>query len=257
MKKAFLSMLVLATVSQLAGCVSEGDDGSILVSWTITANNQASNCAAVGASTVRVIVREGGTVLADPSFACSAGGAELVIAPGTYSVQMDIFDGGGTMLNLVPFNMSATVRAGATTNLGNAEFAFTLNFDKSFRVQWGSTNESCSTAGIAQEEIRISTGNQCLDVDLLVGSSNQATCVRYVCAEGNVLRTLQDMPPNNYLVQVIGWKGATSATPHACYYSDAVACTQASCPATITAIFDPLPADEQFCNATKPEPDSR
>ena len=256
MKKAFLSVLALATL-QLAGCVSEDDDGTIRVSWTITANGQPSTCAAVGAATVRTIVREGSVVLADPSFDCTAGGAELVIAPGSYSVQMDIFDTGGTQLNLLPFNMTATVRAGATTNLGNAEFAFTLNFDKTFTVRWGSTNETCSSAGIVQEEIRISTGGQCLDVDLLVGNSTEATCTRYVCEEGSVLRTLQDLPPNNYLVQVIGYKGATSATPRACYYSDAVTCTQASCPTQITAIFDPLPADEQFCNATKPEPDTR
>jgi hypothetical protein len=256
MKKAFLSVLALATI-QLSGCVSDNSDGSILVSWTITANNQPSTCAAVGASTVRVIVREGGVVLAQPSFACTAGGAELVIAPGTYTVQLDIFDSGNQQLNLVPFNMSATVSSGRTVNLGNAEFAFTLDFDASFRVQWGSTNESCSSAGIVQEEIRISTGGQCLDVDLLVGGSSEATCTRYVCEEGSVLRTLQNLPPNNYLVQVIGWKGATSAQPRACYYSDAVACTQASCPTTITSFFDPLPADEQFCNATKPEPDTR
>ena len=251
MKKAILGVLALATIG-LGGCVSGDDDGSILVSWTITVNGRAGTCAEVGATSVRVIVRENGQVLDDPSFPCVTGGAELVIAPGSYQVQVDLFDAANTQLNSVPFLMNAIVRADRMTNLGNVEFTFEIGFSPTFQVRWGSTNETCSTAGIVHEEIRISTGGQCLDYELLVGSSAASTCERYVCAEGNVQRTLQDLPPGNYLIQVIGYKGNLSATPVPCYYSDAVACTSTSCPTQITALFDPLPEDEQFCNATKP-----
>jgi hypothetical protein len=251
MKKAILGVLALATVG-LGGCVSGDDEGSILVSWSITVNGRAGTCAEVGAANVRVIVREGGTTLDQPTFACALGGAELVIEPGTYQVQVDLFDAGNNQLNSVPFLMNATVRADRTANLGNVEFTFQLSFSPTFTVRWGSTNETCSSGGIVHEEIRISTGGACLDADVLVGGTPELTCERYVCAEGNVQRTLQDLPPGNYLVQVIGYKGATSATPRPCYYSDAVSCTSTACPATITALFDPLPEDEQFCNATKP-----
>jgi hypothetical protein len=270
MKKVLLALLAVAAASQLVACVSD-NDATVRLSWTITVNDAPGTCGSVGATDIRVIANEGGSRTTVDFNCTSSGSGEFDIDEGLYDFEIQLIDVAGTRLNTVPILMTRDIFAGDIINLGNFDFDFLLQFRASFSVHMGSaevTGGNCNGtnpnngAGVALEEIRIAGGGACLAFPMsgVINESNVpftgGTCQQLVCQPNNIVHTIENLPPGNYQVQVLGYKGATSGTPRACYYSLAT-------PFTITnkdenlgqifAPFDPLPADEVFCNATKPE----
>jgi hypothetical protein len=272
MKKCLLPLLpvlAFAATAQLAACGSSHNDATVRLSWAITVNGGVGTCSSVGATTVRVIaIRGGGTATID--FPCSSLNGEFDIREGLYDIEVQLLDQTGLRLNSVPVVLTRDLFADDLVNLGLFEFSFVLNFNASFRVHMGSaevTGGNCNStisngAGVALEEIRIASGSQCLAYTLsgVINENDQPivtdTCSQLICQPNSVIHTVEGLSPGSYQIQVIGYKGATGATPHACYYSLATPFSITNADTNLGEIFapfDPLPADDVFCNATKPE----
>jgi hypothetical protein len=271
MKKALLAVLAVAAASQLFACVSN-NDATVRLSWTILVNGAAGSCASVGATDIRVIATRGGSRTVVDFNCTTTGSGEFDIDEGLYTIEVQLIDSAQNQLNSVDIIMTHDLFAGDVVNLGNFDFSFTLSFRASFRVHMGSaavTGGNCSPtnpgngAGVALEEVRIAQGAACLgsfDMTGVIDENNRPftarSCQQIVCQPNSIVHTVEDLLPGNYQIQILGYKGATSGTPRACYYSLAMPFTITNGDVNLGEIFapfNPLPADDVFCNATKPE----
>ncbi len=260
MKKGILALLGACALSS-GGCFT-GDDpeGRFSLTWSITIDGFPGQCDEVGGATVEVIAThlDSGDEFVD-LFDCEDFGATTSQVPaGPYEVEISLLDGAGVQLNAVPIILDPDVFDDETVSLGNFEFAFSFP-QLSFRVQMGGAQQSNCTengAGVSNEEIRVSdaAATQCLPFDLLVESTTQATCSRLVCYENNVTHTVAGLQAGNYLLQVLGYKGATGPDPYICYVSDTIPFTVGSSDVNLGLVVAPF--SDQFdpvrCNATKP-----
>jgi hypothetical protein len=118
-------------------------------------------------------------------------------------------------------------------------------------------------AGVALQEIRITSGSQCMAysitgiTDMNNAQTTAQTCQRFLCQLQTTVHTVNGLADGNYLIQVLGYKGATSAqNAPLCYISDAMPFAVSGGNTVnigqIFAPFDDSMDPQNLCNATKP-----
>lgn len=269
MKKATLLVLALA-----AGACSV-NEGTFTVNWTVSLDGATTTCSNVSASTVTIVATKmNGGRKYQADFPCTAMSGEFDVPPGTYAIAAEIYDSRNTLYYSIPADRTFTLKDGDTQPLGTFNFAFTLpSYRASFRVHMGSaevTGGNCTStnpnngAGVALEEVRLAQGGSCIPATMtgVINENNQPvsrnTCDQIVCQPNSVVHTIEGLQPGNYQIQLLGYKGATSGAAHACYYSLAMPFSITNADVNLGEVFapfDPLPADDVFCNATKPQGD--
>jgi hypothetical protein len=243
--------------------------GTVRLSWSLNVNGAPGTCAQVGASEIVVIAMRGGT-RTDVFFDCTPSGAgEFPTLAGLYSFEIQLIDVAGNRLNSVPVIITRDVFAGDIVNLGNFEFDFNLSYSATFTVQMGdnTVTGNCTAsnpgggAGVAVEEIRVSTGGACIPMTLsgILSETNQPTtgqtCSLIVCQPETVVHVLEGLTPGNYQIQVFGYKGAIGPTPVGpCYLSTIRSFTITSGNVNLGTIVAPYDlAAPSECDATKPQ----
>lgn len=269
MNKAIWLVLALGTASAV-GC-SASSDGTIAVSWAVTVDGAASTCASVGAASVEIVTRRSSGKEYTDLFNCTAGSGNVRVPEGTYTLFAYLLDANENRLTDGP-GAPVIVEEDKTTQVGVIEFAFTFG-SVSFRVHMGSsavTGGNCSPtnpnlgAGVALEEIRVTSGTQCMAFSItgVTNDNNQpvteATCDPFICQLETTVHTVSGLPDGQYVLQVLGYKGATSGTnAPLCYISNQMSftITGSNHPnlQTIFAPFDDSQDTQGLCNATKPQ----
>lgn len=269
MKKAILALLAVGTMALVGGCVVEDDEGQFSLTWSITVDGLAGSCAEVGASKVEVIATHSSGDGFSDTFNCTdMAGRTDPLPTGNYTVVVKLLDAGNHQLNSVDIVLNESVFNNENRNIGNFVFAF--QFAKaSFRVQMGQGANTANCvenggAGVVLEEIRLSdaAATMCLPFDI-TGVTNEndqqvthQTCTKFLCQFRNTLHTIHGLPNGNYLIQVLGYKGATGATPYVCYTSQSTPFTINGNDVTLGTggvIVAPFTSTDARCNATKPE----
>jgi hypothetical protein len=273
MKKLALAALVFAGLGQATGCIFVADDpsGNFRATWEVTVNDQVSSCEAVGAARVSVLSTNSATGEGnDDIFNCTAYAGVTDLYPvGDYTIVMNILDASDNALSdMIPLSTSIDFD-GETVNLSLAEFAFTvqthaLDFDVHFgddTVTGGNCVSSTTGAGIAQQQINLISGTECLaftiggDITDVNGAvTTESTCTPFLCQEDAVLHTIAGVTPGTYTMEILGFKSGVGEELDLCYQT-AISVTVGATDqdlGTIEAPFDPDPADDAACNATKP-----
>lgn len=281
MKKLAFTALMFAGLAQATGCIFVADDddtGRFHATWSITAGGAASTCDAHGADYVALTSTLAGTAQGyDDLFDCGdLAGTTNPLPLGDYTIAVSIWDDNGTFENLnddtklnlqdAVYNESLLV-GGATENLPNTNFDFPPpTGDVSFRVDFGNaggmncTSTGAGGSGVVQQVVilRDAQGNAVTatytGVDQKGVSFTENTGANVVCMENTVVQTLQDLDPGSYSLAIHGLKGAVGGGTNDCYFVMTMSFTVNGDLdlGTILVPFDPAPADEAACNATKP-----
>jgi hypothetical protein len=233
------ALLMFAALSVLPSCIHSDDDddatdsGTMHLSWTITSNDEpVASCAIVGAVEVEVLTTGvDGVVVAD-QFPCDNwSGTTFALAPGSYTVQIDLLDGDDQVLQSTPIETGIPVTADEITELGTYAFAFegpgatvTASVHVDYGPAGGSPTDNCDTDGgqaVVQQEIWISdAGSQtCLDLTITNPFGTGDACGgRLVCTNAGESNTIE-LPPGDYEVQILGFRGAVGDETFLCFDS--------------------------------------
>jgi hypothetical protein len=123
---ALFALAALTLGGALVGCGGGGGGGggvgscggSLQVAWTVNGQSAGSACAAVGATTVSLMI-DNESMIAD--FDCQAGfGRTQAVLPGTHNVSLILSDVNGQALYTLPA-MAASVACGTVLDLGTVD----------------------------------------------------------------------------------------------------------------------------------------
>jgi hypothetical protein len=274
MKKLALAAIACAGLTQATGCIFVSDDdtgGQFRYSWTVSPGCLDTDYIS--------FVSTGPTQSFDDVYDCTLGQADSpTMELGSWTISGSLVNDNGTFSDMSddftvdgPINMSGQLSVDGELNTDLATFAFVAGpppiSDVNFGVDYGVAGGMNCTAtpsgsGVAQQEIRLYDvgGSTCLDIQIFTNDNMfpgpfGACETGVICYENNTTQTFADLPDGDYEVEVIGYKGATGGNTVACYYSGAVPFSAPTADiGNILAAFDPLPADDAECNATKPLP---
>jgi hypothetical protein len=261
MKKVLLAALC---ATQLVACVSN-NDGTVRLGWDLTVNGApAASCDQVGAELILVLMTRNGKTT-EVEFDCTPSGTgEFEIDEGLYTVEVQIVDAQGVRLNRDPFIVTREVFSGEVIDIGTFEFQFTLSFRASLRVHMGSaqvTGGNCNStssngAAVVAQDIQLRSNNQCV-ARVITGTDDAEaqTCAQRVCQAESVVQTIEGLLPGTYTVQVLGYKGATGATPALCYASEAMPLAIINADVSLGTVFAPylIEGADPRCEAAKPQ----
>lgn len=203
------SWMLLALVALPAGCVvNSGDDRGILaVEW----QPSTGSCAVLGASTVRIRLRQGSTTVREViGLACEARQAEITLPEGRYTLDIRGFTGTGLLVAQTQ-QVQVQVVGGLRTPSGQLLLGPGAEDAGSVAVAWTLGGQSpasaCAQAGVA-------------NVVLSAVDENQAEFLASVsvpCSEGQA--TLANVPAGTRFLQLDGF--APNDPPNSPSYGNA------------------------------------
>jgi hypothetical protein len=278
MKKLALAAVALAGLSQATGCIiSDAEGGQMHLSWTVTLDGAAVNsCADVGGANPPAKVEtlstlEGTAAAVADRWPCDEfEGTTGELDEGTYTVVVSILEADNTAIVSFDPETGVPVTSGDVTELGTFNFAFeTANppVTMSLYVDYGAaggmncTETAVGGSGVIQQNVFLFDvgGTQCLNF-AITGTDQEGlpidgdTCGSTELCMENTVAQLVDLPAGTYEIDVEGWKGATGGNPVLCYRLDAPIQFTISVNSDVDVVvpFNPDPADDVECNATKP-----
>ena len=271
MRKLGLTALTLFVVAQATGCIftSSTEEGYFDATWAVTQNTVASDCAAVGAAKVEVLSTDSGQQGYSDIFNCSAlAGTTSGLPLDDYTVVENILDSADVKMNadMTPISYSITFD-GEHVALANVNFDFApstanLTLYVDFGNAGGEANCTELGNGVGQMEVFVMDQgtSTCIAPDITIvdpsgGGTNGDTCGGIMlCEEPTVGLQLDGLPLGTYTFQVYGLKVATvpAITCYSLPTAEDVAVT-GDADVTFVVPWNPLPADDAACNATKPQ----
>lgn len=137
--------------------------------------------------------------------------------------------------------------------------------DVDFGIDYGAaggmncTETMVGGSGVVQQLVSLYDvgGAQCLPFNMATNDPafpTTATCANDICFENSITQTLLALPDGSYELEIIGFKGAVGGGVNACYIMMAPFAFTAPTGdlGNIVVPFNPAPADDAACNATKP-----
>ena len=100
------------------------NEATVRLSWDIFRNGAPATCEEVGASHLRVLLRDELGSTTEVEFGCNQKSAEFIINAGTYTVEIELVDIAGTSLSVVPAVSTVEIFIGYVYYLGPYQFWF-------------------------------------------------------------------------------------------------------------------------------------
>jgi hypothetical protein len=272
MTKLALAAFALAGLTQATGCIAADEEAQFSLSWTISQGAAPSDCTVIGANGVSFVFTGPGQAF-DDIYDCeptSHDSPSMIL--GAYTISGSLIND-ADQANVIIFDqLNVTSSLDVVDELKVVPtFAFDapsaaqdVGFGVDFGVAGGDncTSTGAGGSGVVQQQIDLYDlgAGTCLATFHITGTDQEnlafddLTCAPALCYENSVTQTINALPPGDYTMDVTGFKGAVGAQLNACYYGTkdfTVPVTGADI-GNVIAAFDPLPADDAACNATKP-----
>lgn len=277
MKKLAFGLLTLGMMTQASGCiiVSDDEEGYFEADWVVLPDG--TTCADVGGDTVSILSTDSFGDGYEDLFDCAdLGGRTSPLPVDTFTVSVGLLDANGNSLLVEPITLTNQTihHDGQVVPLPVFEFDFSRAI--TFAVDYGTAGgNNCSSGGandngVVLQEVAIMDGSSCIPLYIYFdgdnnqcGASGDSACL--VCGTGSdalalcqpstVQQMVYGLPlTGTFDLAIYGYKGAVSGDPVLCYQSSQ-SFTLAGADLELGVIsvpFDPAPADEADCNATKP-----
>jgi hypothetical protein len=221
----FVSALVLSTSAACNRCSPDVTArGAASVAWSISIADQPASCAAVGATSVTLLLHPRAGADVTTAFACTDGqGTTPAVVAGPYEATVTLRAADGAVIATAPTQASVTIGADQVTTLSPAAFSVDDHGKLVVSLATLGTRSNCADgthggAGVTANFLTLEHSfGSCAPVtftrargatQLGTYTVDCGTPVTSGCIERDETLTVDDLPSGGYVIRVTGMVGA-------------------------------------------------